>query len=44
MYRLIGDLSGPGFFTVNETTGVISVRNDLGLDPTTRYTLRVEVS
>ena len=44
MYRLIGDLAGPSFFSINETTGVISVRNDLGLGVLQKYTLRVQVS
>lgn len=43
IYRVIGDLSAPGFFSINQTTGVISVRNDLNLDSATKYILRVQV-
>ena len=43
VFRLIGDLAGPNFFYINETTGVIYVRNNLDLDRSQNYTLRVEV-
>lgn len=43
MFRIIGDLAGPNFFSINETNGVISVRNNLELDSSQNYTLRVQV-
>lgn len=43
MYRLIGDLAGPSFFSINETTGYLYVRADLGLGFSQKYTLRVQV-
>ena len=44
MYKLIGDLSGLSFFSINETTGVVYVSQNLRLDDRTdRYTLRVQV-
>ena len=43
VFRLIGDLAGPNFFYINKTTGVIYVRNNLDLDRSQNYTLRVEV-
>ncbi|KAL5018741.1 hypothetical protein ScPMuIL_004463 [Solemya velum] len=40
-YQLIGDLSGPSYFSLNSVTGVISLRQSVFQDRTLQYLLRV---
>ena len=41
VYTVLGDIPAPSYFTVDANTGVISATNDLMLDNTINYRLRV---